>query len=521
MSKHQIYLCTAVLSLLFLSSFAYAQPELDISFNGTGRVTTDLSNIYNDIVHATLIQPDDKIVAVGRYSSSGSPGYFALVRYNTNGSLDPTFGNNGIVITDFDVNAANEGALAGALQPDGKILASGYVDLISPGPGYFATARYNTDGSLDPTFGNGGKVLTSIIENIHEAHAVAVGLNGTIVVAGNYLNGPQGFQTLVARYRTDGFLEGTVTDTRFFDVGDRNATWAIALQPDGKIVTAGRFSLNGSSLGDITMLRLTPTGAYDTSFAGTGRLYISSPATNEGLFAVAVQPDGRIVAAGESGTDFLVMRLNSDGSPDTTFDTDGRVTTYMGAPSQANGLVIRPNGKIMVAGLAGANFAAASYNADGSLDTSFSGDGKLTFQFGLNSRANSIATDSLGRVLLGGHSDHMGASSAFAVVRLYTPDPQPVVITGRALSPEGQPLRMVRVSLTDSRGVTRYYYTSSFGYFRFEVPSGQTCSISASSKGYSFTGRTIAVNGAISDLDLIGTRITQRPAGPGVGRDME
>jgi hypothetical protein len=176
----------------------------------------------------------------------------------------------------------------------------------------------------------------------------------------------------------------------------------------------------------------------------------------------------------------------------------------------------------MVAGLAGANFAAASYNADGSPDTSFSGDGKLTFQFGLNSRANSIATDSLGRVLIGGHSDLGGNSSAFAVVRLYTPDPQPVVITGRALSPEGQPLRMVRVSLTDSRGVTRSYYTSSFGYFRFEVLNGQTCSISAAaSKGYNFTGRTIAVNSAISDLDLIGTRIPQRPASPGARKEMK
>lgn len=514
MTKRINYSIFSLLLTLIASTNFYAQPELDISFNGTGRVTTNVS-LNNDIVQATLIQPDDKIVVVGRYSTNSSPGYFALVRYNTNGSLDTTFGNNGVVTTDFDVNAANEGALAAALQPDGKILASGYVYLITPGPAYFATARYNTDGSLDPTFGNGGKVLTSIINDIHEARAVAVGLGGRIIVAGIYLGEMHNFQTLIVQYRTDGFLESTITDTRGTDSGDLNATSAIVVQPDGKIVTAGTFTPNLSpSGGDITMLRLTPTGVYDTSFAGTGRLHIPSPAVSEGLFAVAVQPDGRIVAAGVSGANFLVMRLNADGSPDTTFDGDGRVTTAMGGASQAKGLVVRPNGKITVSGTAGTNFAVASYNVDGSLDTSFSDDGKLIFNFGgTTSAANSIATDSLGRVLIGGQSTgNVGIDSAFAVARLYTLDPEPVVITGRALSPEGQPLAMVRVSLTDSRGVTRYYNTSSFGYFRFEVPTGQTCSISASSKGYSFTGGTIAVNGAISDLDLIGTRLQQRPA---------
>jgi uncharacterized delta-60 repeat protein len=516
MTKRIFHLFSAF-SFIFciLTAAVLAQPELDISFNGTGRVTTDFSSGY-DIVYGALVQADDKIVAVGTYSENINRAYFALTRYNTNGTLDTSFGDNGRVLTDFDTTAADQGVFAAALQPDGKILATGFVSFMPPGPGAIATARYNPNGSLDTTFGTGGKVETAVVNHINEARAIAVGQDGKIVVAGYYFGPNQNYQTVIVRYDANGGSGGITTDTRGFQLGESNIANGVAIQPDGKIVTAGGYSSgqSGSAGSDLTMLRLTPSGAYDTTFVGGGRLLVPSPGVNEALSAVAVQPDGRIVAAGGSNGSLLVMRFNADGSPDTTFNLSGRVTTAMGGNSQATGLIVRPNGKIVVSGLSGADFAVACYNPDGSPDTSFSGDGKLTFNFtGNRSYAYSMGIDSLGRIVLGGTSGpNVGIDTSFAVARLYTLDPVPVTIAGRTLTQNGQPIRMMEVALTDSHGVTRYSYTSSLGYFQFDnVMTGQTYDLSVSSKRYTFPGITVGVSEAVNNLDMTGTPLQQRP----------
>jgi uncharacterized delta-60 repeat protein len=515
--KRQLFHPISLLSVfLCLYTAVSAQPELDITFNGTGRVTTQLSAGGSDSVSSVLVQADNKIIAVGTYAASGSPRFFALTRYNTNGALDSLFGAGGKVITDFDANAVNEGALAAAIQPDGKIIAAGYVSLTSPGPGFFALARYNTNGSLDTTFGNGGKVLTAIVQHINTARGVAVGQDGKIVAAGEYFGSLQNFQTLIARYGTTGALEGTTTDQRGVDLGDSNTPMAVTVQQDGKILTAGYFRSNfsGPSGADITMLRFTADGVPDASFAGSGRLLIPSPTVNEFLMSVAVQADGRIVAGGSSASDFLVMRFNADGSPDLTFGGGtGRVTTPMGGFSQANSVIVKPNGKILASGTVEfsgwQNFAIACYNAHGSLDTSFSGDGKLAFNFGgMPSLARGMALDGLGRIVLGGY-----ASIMFGVARLYTADPVPVTVTGRTLLQNGQPIKGVNMALTNQAGETLYAFTSPFGYFQFQVPTGQTYTLSVSSKRYTFETRVFGVNEAIDNLSLIGTPITPRPGG--------
>jgi uncharacterized delta-60 repeat protein len=484
-----------------------AQPELDISFNGTGRVTTDLS-ANHDIVYGILVQPDNKVVAVGRFSANGGRGLYALARYNTDGSLDPSFGVGGTVITDFDTTSATQGAFAAALQPDGKILVTGYVSFMPPGPGAIATGRYNTNGSLDTTFGTGGKVQTAIVNHINEGRAIAVGQDGNIAVAGLYFSANQNFQTVIARYDTLGGFFGTTTDTRGFQLGETNVASGVTIQPDGKIIAVGAYAsgVSGSNGSDLTMLRLTASGAFDGTFVGGGRVLVPSPGVDEGLSAVAVRPDGRIVAVGGSGGNFLVMRFDENGGPDPTFNASGRVTTAMGGDARATGLVVRPNGKIAVSGISGSDFAVAYYNADGSLDTSFSGDGKLTFKFNGNpSSANSIAIDSLGRVVLGGTSGpSVGTNSSFAVARLYTLDPTPVTITGRTLTQNGQPVRGVNITITGSLGQSFQTTTSTFGYYQFQVTSGQTYTLTPSLKRYRFQPKVVAVNESIADLDFIG-----------------
>lgn len=523
MSKRVLHPVFILSIVLYLYTAAGAQPELDISFNGSGKVVTDFGH-GQDVIFDVMAQADGRIIAVGT-KSRGFPGScFALTRYNPNSSIDTTFGDNGLVFTDFDANAPTEGALAAAIQPDGKVVAAGFISLLNPGPGFFALARYNTDGSLDTTFGSGGKVLTAVVQHINEARAIAIGPDGKIVVAGYYFGGNQNFQALLVRYNPDGSLDssfgsgGTVTDFRGFSSGSANLAETVAIQPDGKIVIAGHYTSPDGGSTVATMARFNANGTYDTSFGTSGRLEIPVASGSAQFNDIEVLPDGRIVAVGRSAPNFFVVRFNSNGSSDTTFDGDGMVTTSMGGSSAlATTVLVRPNGKIFVSGIAtGRGFGAASYNSDGSLDTSFSGNGRLTFDFGNTaSQAFGMAFDGLGRILIAGTSKDTQLGD-FALARLYTLDPMPVTITGRTLTKGGQPIRNVNLALTNSLGQTLYAFTSSFGYFQFEVPTGQTYTLSVSSKRYTFETRVFGVNEAIDHLDLIGEPLVERPAGENI-----
>lgn len=503
--------------LIFILLFAvtvFAQPELDISFNGTGKVITDIGP-GTDSASEVLIQTDQKIVAVGTAKCGDAASCFALARYNTNGSIDDTFGDHGTVITDFDPNAVTEAAFAAALQPDGKIVAAGFAAFINPGPAVFAVMRYNADGSLDKAFGNGGRVSTSIVQHLHHIRAVAIAPDGKIVVAGDYFSANQNFQTLIVRYNAEGSLDATfgsggkVTDSRGFNLGDANVPWSVAVQSDGRIVTGGSFNQNQTATAeDITLNRYRADGSIDnTSFAGNGRVLIPSPNVSESIRAIAFQPDGKIVAAGFSGQNFLLMRFTANGLPDETLDGDGRVTTMIGNGSDANSIAVTPSGKIVLSGPSSSGtFGVACYNPDGSLDTSFSGDGMLSFGFtgSFTTAPYSMALDGLGRIVMAGI-----ASDKFALARLYTVEPAPVIVSGQTRTPDGQPIRGIRVGLTNQLGETRWAITSNFGYYYFDgVPTGQTYTLSIrGAKRYTFETRTFGLNEAINNLDLIGDPI--------------
>lgn len=490
-----------ILLVLSLTGFGNAQPELDISFNGTGRVNPDFGVFAAEV----LIQADQKMVAVGQSGdATNSSTVFALTRYNTDGSIDTAFGTNGRVLTDFNPNAATEAAFAAALQPDGKIVAAGFVAIFNPGEAYFALARYNVDGSLDQTFGSGGKVTTSVWTHLHHIRGVAIAPDGKIVAAGDYISPSFTTETLIIRLQADGSPDfsfgnaGKVTDVRGFNLGDSNGARGVAVQPDGRIVTCGAFTVNQSS--DATLAR------YHTNGASDFKIVVPSPSVDEIIHAVAIQPDGKIVAVGESGNDFLVLRYTSLGAPDPTFDGDGRVTTPVFSTSKAQSVIIMPNGKLLVSGY---SFAAAQgmlfavYNPDGSLDTTYSGDGKLSFGFpgSFTTHAYGMAVDALNRVVLAGQ-----ARDKFALARLYTLEPVPVSVSGRTLTQGGQPIRGITVGLSNALGETRWAITSPFGSFQFDnVPTGQTYTLFVrGAKRHTFPSRDIGLNEAVSDADLIG-----------------
>ncbi|MFD6986406.1 calcium-binding protein, partial [Streptomyces sp. NPDC059956] len=400
--------------MLALPAAALAAPgELDLTFGGTGMVTADLGG--GDVAGAVVVQPDGKIVTAGVGGPNPDFGDFAVARHNPDGSLDVSFGTGGRVTTDF---GDEDVAFAVALQADGKIVAAGTADLNTGLE--FGMARYNADGSPDTSFGIGGKVTTDL-GGIYDSEAlkVAVQPDGKIVAAGR--GGFEGFDFAVARYNTDGSLDsgfgmgGTVaTDPSFGAAG-----WAqgMALQPDGKIVTAGP-GVNCA----FEVIRYNTDGSLDTSFSEDGKAPVCFVNT-DGAFAyeVAVQPDGKIVTAGWAAADifgprtFAVGRLNPDGSPDPSFGPEGRgVTTPFASGAEARAMVLQSDGKIVAAGRTGPSdldFAVARYMPDGSLDTGYGTGGKVVTDFG-NSGAHGLALQADGKAIAVG-----GEGADFALVR--------------------------------------------------------------------------------------------------------
>jgi uncharacterized delta-60 repeat protein len=346
--------------------------SLDATFGSGGKLTTDFPQPFVE-ANAVALQPDGKIVVAG---SAG--GNFALVRYNPDGKLDHSFGGDGRVITDyssyvhFAVHINTSEARAVALQPDGKIVAAGWVNLDN-GNGQIALARYNPNGQLDTSFDSDGKVMTNLGSNGAEANGIAIQPNGKIVVAG-LLSGSHRTDSVLARYNRNGSL-----DTSFDSDGKRvenfynsdEGAWAVALQPDGKIVTVG-IATNPPSLGGFAVRRYNPDGSRDTTFGSDGN--VLTDFFNQGAWAraVVIQPDGKIVVAGWAFKDlslgFALARYQTDGTLDTSFDSDGRLTTnFSCARAFATGLALQPDGKIVAAGSTTAinealDFAIARYS---------------------------------------------------------------------------------------------------------------------------------------------------------------
>jgi uncharacterized delta-60 repeat protein len=426
MRRHiQPGLALAVLALALVAAAlpgaAVAAPgALDPSFGAGGEVTTDFGR--SDSAQAVAIQSDGKIVAAGG-SFSFPSGDFALVRYIADGSLDPSFDSDGKVTTDF---GGFDTASAVVVQSDGRIVAAGRS--FSSSSGDFALARYNADGSLDTTFGNGGKVTTDL-GGFDAAFGVALQADGKIVAAGQ---GGAGGGFALARYNADGSLDpsfgsgGEVT-THF--TGGVEVAIAVAIQLDGKIVVTGQTFSGGFQ--QFALARYNADGSLDTTF-GSGGILMTDFGLGSGFGgALVIQPDGKVVAAGRAGTDFVLARYNGDGSPDASFGSGGMVTTDFGGAAfdAAFGVALQPNGKIVAAGgtfsFPSADFALARYKADGSLDPSFGTGGKVTTDFGAFDVASAVALQADGKIIAAGQG---GAGSDFALAR-YLGDTSAIVVS--------------------------------------------------------------------------------------------
>jgi uncharacterized delta-60 repeat protein len=329
---------------------------LDAAFDGDGKVTTGFGRGSAGIF-ALTVQPDGRIVAVGHQGR----GKFAIARYGTDGALDTTFSGNGKAATDFSPRRL-DGATDVALQADGQILAAGVAG-VRPGPGggKFALVRYNSDGTLDTNFGDEGKATTDFTPRADVPRQVAIQDDGTIVLAGTARGGRE---FAMARYNPDGTLDTTFSGdgkaVAAFTPG--GSIYTVAIQADGKIVAAG--STDDESA--FALARYNTDGTADTTFGEVGGTTTDVTTGHDGVSAVAMQADGKIVAAGDGTSSvFALARYNTDGSLDTTFSGDGITTTdFSPYYDVAYAVAIQGDGKIVAAGAAnGSVFALARYLA--------------------------------------------------------------------------------------------------------------------------------------------------------------
>jgi uncharacterized delta-60 repeat protein len=405
-----------------------ADGSLDTTFGSGGTITTAFSG-YAD---AVALQADGKIVAAGLGESTGAGQDFALARFNANGSLDTSFGSGGEVTTDFSGHA--DDAYAVALQADGKIVAAGFASTPDGQSSNFALGRYNSDGSLDATFGSGGKVTTAFANVSNAANAVVLQADGKIVAAGFTSNGAGNDDFALARYTTSGSLDtsfgsgGKVTTD--FAVSQDRAN-AVVLQADGKIVAAGFSSSRNPS--DFALARYTASGLLDTSFGNKGKVTTDFAGFGDTADAVAVQADGKIVTAGDAysnrtSDDFALARYTASGGLDTSFGSGGKVTTDSVGPTNnyAQGMAIQSDGKIVVAGFttdySSSYFSLARYNTDGSLDAGFGSGGEVTTDFGFHQydRAHAVALQTDGKIVVVGTAYSSGTGNNFALARYNT-----------------------------------------------------------------------------------------------------
>ena len=338
-----------------------ANGTLDTTFSGDGKLTTDFGQ--SDSGYSVTVQADGKILVAGE-SFDGTIGSFALARYNSDGTLDTSFGIGGTVKTYFYGSGYGRSVIA---QADGKIVVAGTSGLSSNFN--FALARYNTDGTLDTSFGSSGMVTSDFSGQGDDAYSAVIQPDGKILVAGVSSSSSSGNNFALARYNTDGTLDttfsadGKVTTSFGTGIGTGAIGNSIALQADGRILVAGSV-VNGSNW-DFALARYNSDGTLDTSFSSDG-MVTTSIGDVDMAYSVTVQADGKILVAGTSDSDFALARYNANGT------LDGMVTTYFGMSSQGSSVTVQPDGKILVAGTGNySDFAIARYNADLTLDTSF------------------------------------------------------------------------------------------------------------------------------------------------------
>lgn len=361
-----------------------------------GSISVDITG-DSDSAQAVTVLPDGKLL-VGGFSFypiagySGSPGDeswavradYSLVRLNADGSLDTTFRQEGADLVPARIDLEDDVGLVMAVQADGKVVAA------QSGRGGLVVQRFNTDGSLDTSFGEAGAVTLETPDYYEDGVSLSIDADGNFYIGlrgetGATLTKLDGNGEPVASFGENGQLSLNPTGDYY------NGSISTGLQPDGSVLLGSWLYVGGYDIpggGHVTgdpvyaVQRLTADGTLDTRFGDNGVVYFDEALIPDYHSELTVQPDGKFLLVGSSGT---IIRLNADGSFDTSFGTGGVVDfdVQSGESERPTSLVVQADGKIVVVGASSSlgslsDFAMVRLNADGSLDTTFgSPDGKL------------------------------------------------------------------------------------------------------------------------------------------------
>lgn len=432
----------SLLSCLY--SFSQAG-SLDTSFGTGGKIITSINN-GSDKAYGVALQSDGKIIVVGMTTNTSTGKDFVCIRYNTNGSVDTAFGNSGIVTNDLQTGS-DDVAYSVAIQSDGKIILAGYSDDGSNKNA--ALLRLNTDGSIDTSFGTSGKVFTDFITGkADEIKTVKIhSLTGNIIVGGTSSTTSTASQAVIARYTSTGLLDTSFNSTGKILLPNASGSGTyyytiedLAVKSNGKISAVGWINQQGLSWSaNHYGCRLNSNGTLDTSFSTDGVIvtnggfngddksfsmllnsddsilfagggYLSTleydfilglydangaSAVGKALFdygslvkdisyGMGVDSTGKIVLVGSnvtsvSSSTFGIARVNANYTIDSTFGTSGKVTTAFGAntTNEAFDMVIQSDDKILAVGYTGNDFAIARYNGNVLSTNSFENKSKI------------------------------------------------------------------------------------------------------------------------------------------------
>lgn len=421
-----IYRIMKIISKIIILAFVvpikcFAQPgTLDNTFGIGGTVVTNFPS--SSIAYSIALQLDGKIV-VGGIASNPSNYDFAVVRYNVNGSLDNTFNGTGKVVS--DVSSSTDILNSVAIQPDGKILAFGY-SWNGTSQQDFTIVRYNSNGSLDTTFDTDGIVSTDVgVNSVDYGHKLLLQSDGKIVACGTTIISSN-YNFVAVRYNPNGSIDTTfgAGGKSICDLGGYDDCWAGCIQADGKIVFGGKSLVSSGIDNDFALARLDTNGLLDLSFNSTGYVITSLSSMTDWIIALAIQPDGKILAGGLSGSSggsggFSTVRYNSDASLDTTFSSDGIAEyTFSGfTASEGSAMALQNDGKIVMAGFLKypEEWGLIRYSPNGILNTAFGTSGSVITSIGGSDELRSMVLQPDGKILVVGSSDYNFAVARYNV----------------------------------------------------------------------------------------------------------
>ncbi len=414
-------LCLMITVLTTASAFS--QPgTLDISFGDKGFVSDNNTSLS---VHAAVVQqPDGKLLTAGGYLDADFNRKGNIMRFLSDGTIDSTFGNNGYA----SIGDLAAGAYDIALQPEGKIVIVGSLTLQDGGHSF--VARFQTNGFLDSSFGENGLTL---IPNTHINDAylrLALEPDGKIIIAGpGVTDDRQTFYSIISRMSANGAFDNSFGDKgrvlNYTNLAEIYET-GLAIQKDGKILLAGHTLGVGDDGEDYVLSRYNPDGTLDDGFGNHSNVITQGVQGLNGHDApggITVQPDGKIVVGGTtSGYNFIIyaaaLRYNANGTLDETFGNEGRtLVAFDGKRAQTYAVLLQPDGKIILSGSAGntteRDFTLCRLNSDGTPDSSFATDGKQLTAFDQYATAYCATLQTDGKIVQGGsyENDERGYES--------------------------------------------------------------------------------------------------------------